>query len=76
MLLQKANIFQVYYIVFGRVFILSFPPRPKRNMFERKKETVSITTFKKWLFTNDFLELKSVMGKFSLFYANIALVSF
>ena len=34
--------------------MLSFPPEPKRNMSDGKKETVSITTFKKWPFANDF----------------------
>ena len=41
------NIFKVYYIVFARDLILSFPPGPRKKMSDGKKETVSITTFKK-----------------------------
>ena len=59
----ETNIFQVYYIVLARDLILSFPPRPRRNMSDGKKETVSITTFKNWPFANDFkIEIED--GKF------------
>ena len=40
-------------------------------MSDGKKETVSITTFEKWPFTNTF-RVKPKMGKFCLIYANIA----
>ena len=33
--------------------MLSFPLRPRRK-YDDKKETLSITTFKKWPFENDF----------------------
>ena len=39
-------------------------------MSDGKRETVSITTFKKWPFANDF-RTETEEGKFSLLYANI-----
>ena len=41
-------------------------------MSHDKKETVSLTTFRKWQFGNDF-GIGPRMGKFALLHANIAL---
>ena len=44
----ETNIFQVYYTVFVKDLIVFFLRNPEENMSDGKKETVSITTFKKW----------------------------
>ena len=45
---------QVYYIVFAKDLILSFPLRPRRIYVRWLERNQSITTFKKWPFVNDF----------------------
>ena len=44
----ETNIFQVHYTVFVKDLIVFFLRNPEENMSDGKKETVSITTFKKW----------------------------
>ena len=51
---RETNILKVYYIAFARNLILSFSLRPIEDMSNDKKETASITTFKKWSFANKF----------------------
>ena len=51
---RETNILKVFYIAFARNLILSFNLRPIEDMSNDKKETASITTFKKWSFANKF----------------------
>ena len=44
------------------IIVFFFLGDPEENMFEGKKETVSITTFKKWPFANDF-RIETEYGK-------------
>ena len=52
--MERDKCFLSLFIVFVRDLILSFPLGPRRNLSDGKKETISITTFKKWPFANDF----------------------
>ena len=49
---EEANIFQVYDLQRTQLFL--FVKNPEENVSDGKKETVSVTIFKKWPFANEF----------------------
>ena len=49
---EEANIFQVYDLQRTQLFL--FIKNPEENVSDGKKETVSVTIFKKWPFANEF----------------------
>ena len=69
--MERDKYFSSLLLVFAKDLLFLFLRDPEEDMFDGKKETVSINTFKNG-HSRKILELKPRMGKFCLLYANIA----